>query len=93
VLTPKRTRAPVGRSLQLWRASLLRGWQSTARALPWGPMPPFTRQHSVRKPRLSVRAGVALACTAPYNRSFDTDAQVLQCASRTRLPVAGQLRR
>jgi hypothetical protein len=28
-----------------------------------------------------------------HNRSFDTDAQVLQCASRTRLPVAGQLRR
>ena len=27
------------------------------------------------------------------NRSFDTDAQVLQCVSRTRLPVAGQLRR
>ena len=24
------------------------------------------------------------------NRSFDADAQVLQCASRTRLPVAGQ---
>lgn len=27
------------------------------------------------------------------NRSFDSDTQVLQCASRTRLPVAGQLRR
>ena len=27
------------------------------------------------------------------NRSFDTDAQVLQCASRTRLPGAGQLQR
>jgi hypothetical protein len=27
------------------------------------------------------------------NRSFDTDAQVLSCASRPRLPVAGQLRR
>lgn len=27
------------------------------------------------------------------NRSFDTDAQVLQCAARTRLMVAGQLRR
>jgi hypothetical protein len=25
------------------------------------------------------------------NKSFDTDAQVLQCAARTRLPVAGQL--
>ena len=28
-----------------------------------------------------------------HNRSFDTDAQVLQRASRTRLPIAGQLRR
>lgn len=27
------------------------------------------------------------------NRSFDTDAQVLQCAARTRLPAAGQLQR
>jgi hypothetical protein len=27
------------------------------------------------------------------NKSFDTDAQVHSCASRPRLPVAGQLRR
>jgi hypothetical protein len=27
------------------------------------------------------------------NRSFDSDTQVLQCASRTRLLAAGQLRR
>jgi hypothetical protein len=32
-------------------------------------------------------------CDLSPNRSFDTDAQVLECASRTRLPVAGQLRR
>ena len=29
----------------------------------------------------------------PYNRSFDADAQVHQCAARTRLQVAGQLQR
>jgi hypothetical protein len=28
-----------------------------------------------------------------HNKSFDADAQVLPCASRTRLPVAGQLQR
>jgi hypothetical protein len=33
----------------------------------------------------------AAACAA--NRSFDADAQVLQCASRTRLLIAGQLQR
>jgi hypothetical protein len=32
-------------------------------------------------------------CEPRPNRSFDTDAQVLQCASRSRLRVAGQLRR
>jgi hypothetical protein len=32
-------------------------------------------------------------CPVPPNRSFDTDAQVRPCASRTRLVCAGQVRR
>ena len=42
-------------------------------------------------PRLS--AGFSPEERVVPNRSFDTDAQVLQCATRTRLPVAGQLQR
>jgi hypothetical protein len=35
----------------------------------------------------------ATALSLRSDRSFDTDAQVLSCASRTRLPDAGQLQR
>ena len=40
--------------------------------------------------RAASRAG---AQGGMHNKSFDADAQVLPCASRTRLPVAGQLQR
>jgi hypothetical protein len=45
----------------------------------------------VRHPRVVHKAEEVRA--APPNKSFDTDARVLQCASRTRLPIAGHLKR
>jgi hypothetical protein len=85
-----KARAPVGRSLHWWRAGLLRGWQSTAGALPSRPMPPFTRHYSVRQSRLGVPGGLALATTAAYNRSIDTD---VLSAGFARLLAAGHLQR
>jgi hypothetical protein len=38
-------------------------------------MPPFSLQHSLRKSRLGMPAWLALATTAAYNRSVNTDAQ------------------
>ena len=47
-----------------------------------GAMPPSPRQHSLRKVRLGAPAWLALASTAAYNRSIDTDAQVRPRAAR-----------
>ena len=45
-----------------------------------------------QNPCAGILAPLILRSPVP-NKPFDADAQVLQCASRTRLPVAGQLRR
>ena len=88
-----RARAPVGRSLRLRYAGLLCHWLSCTSALPWSPMPPSNRQHRVCQSHLGAPGWLALAASAAYNRSINTDAQVRPCAARTRLVCAGYLQR
>jgi hypothetical protein len=85
-----KARAPVGRSLHLWCASLLRGWHSAAGALPSRPMPPFSRLHSLRQLHPGAPAWLALARSAAYNRSIDTD---VLSAGFAHLLAAGHLQR
>ena len=75
-----KARAPVGRSPLFRRADPLRAWQSTARALRSRPMPPFTRQHPLRKCRPGVPPLLALAAAAGYNRSVKADRVLARCA-------------
>jgi hypothetical protein len=83
-------RAPVGRRLHLRHSTMLRGWHSTAGALPSCPMPPFALHQSVRKSRPSGPGWLALATWAGANTTIDTD--VLSAGFASLLP-AGHLRR
>jgi hypothetical protein len=88
-----KTRAPVGRRPRFGFAGLLHRWLSCTNALLWSPMPPFNRQHRLRKLHLVAPGWLALASAAAYNRSINPDAQVRPCAARTRLVCAGYLQR
>jgi hypothetical protein len=88
-----KSRAPVGRSLRLWFAGLLRHWHSCTSALTWSPMPPFNRQHRLRQLHLGAPGWLALASSAVYNRSINTDAQMRPLASLAPCSCAGYLQR
>ncbi len=68
----------------------MRGWQSTDGTLPSYPMPPFTRNHSVRRRTVGAPGGFALTTRAWANKSIDTDVLSAGFAS---LLAAGHLQR
>jgi hypothetical protein len=88
-----KSRAPDGRSQPLRRAGLLHHWLSCTSTLPWSPMPPSYRQHLSLQSHSGALGWLALAATAAYNRSINTDAQVRPLAALAPCPCAGYLQR
>jgi hypothetical protein len=68
------------------------GVGAPARLRQSGAMPPAPCQHSLRKVRLGAPAWLALASTASYNKSIDTDPQQQEAASPQVLVVRSFLR-